>query len=373
MKLNYITKKISLLLIAVLLCGSFEKVFGENITAEILNLKAENNTLLIDIAKRYPEVRFSKFDYPNKILIELLESKLHNQFKFNDSAKKDFLSRLNFITDLTVGSTKYEDNKTKVSIIFSLNEDFKPFPKIVFTKDNIIKISFNEPQKAKQIQEVKPVEKPQEISIDQNLEIIKELYNKAVEETINGSIEKSEELYKEIILKDNNFFPARYNLTKIYFDKESYDQSQELLSSLIADIENKKEEIADKRLLLLSRNLSGLIYLSKDTYDKAQEQFNEIIKIDPEFYEAYYNLGITYEKTKDTDRAILNFIKTIELKPDYALAYYHLGILNLILKKEENAILNLEKVFSLAPESNAGKLSEKELQKLERKKIKSSK
>lgn len=361
MNLNHIKKKIILTILVVLLCSPCTRAFEENITSEVLNLKAENNILLIDVAKHYPEVRFFKFDYPNKVLIELLDSRFHNQFRFNDSDKKNFLSGINLITDLTVGSAKYEDDKTKVSIILTFNESFKPFPRTISTKDNVIKISFHEPSSVKSIQE---------ISTEQNLEVIKELYNKAVEETINDNVEKSEDLYKEITAKDNLFFPARYNLAKIYFDKEDYDQSQKLLLLLIADIENTKEESADKRLLLLSKNLSGLTYLSQNIYDKAQEQFNEIIKIDPGFYEAHYNLGISYEKIKDIEQAITNFKKTIELKSDYAPAYYHLGILNLILKNKKEAIANLEKVLSLLPESNIGKLSEKELQKLKKRRFK---
>ncbi len=366
MKLNHGIKKIILILFVSLLCGSISEALGENITAEVLNVNAENNVLLIDVAKRYPEARFSKFESPNKVLIELLESRLHDKFKFDDLAKKRLLDGVNFITDLTIGTARYENEKIKVSIILVLKEGFKPFPKIISTKDNVIKISFNELLKAQPPQEIKP----QEDQIDQNLESIKDLYNKAVEENINGNVGKSEELYKELISKDNNFFFARYNLAKIYFDKESYDQPQELLSALITDIENKKEEVTDGRLLLRSKNLLGLIYLTKEIYDKAQEQFNEIIKTDPLFYEAYYNLGITYEKMKDLDQAIINFKKAVELKPDYASAYYHLGVLNLILKNKKEAISSLEKVFSLSPESNIGKLSEKELQKLERKKFK---
>ncbi len=360
-------KKIILVFFSVLFCIHTAKALEEKVTAEIINLKTENNNLLITVAKRYPEVRFSKFQNPNKILIELLGSKPHNKFKFDDSVKKDLLSQISFVTDLTAGTAKYENDKTKVSIILTLNEGFTPFPKIISTKENIIKISFNE-TKIQPIQEVKPQETLQEKAINQNVEAIKDLYNKAVEESINGNVEKSEGLYKELISKKNDFHLAKYNLAKMFFDRENYAQSEELLSPLIIDVE--KEGLADKRLLLLSKNLLGLIYLAKDSYDKAQEQFNEIIKIDSNFYEAYYNLGITYEKTKDTEQAILNLKKTIELKPDYALAYYHLGILNLILKNKEEAISHLEKVFSLSPESNIGKLSENELKKLEKRKFK---
>ena len=366
-------KKIFLIFTVILLCNLVTSAFGEDITSEITNLHSENNNLLIGVAKRYSVVRFSEFENPNKVLIELLESKLHRRFKFDDLAKKDLLNGINFVTDIKIGSAKYENDKTKVSIILTLNETFKPFPKVVSTKANIIKISFKEPPKLEQTKEIKLQEESQEKLIAQNLEAIKDLYNQAVEENVNGNVEKSEERYKELISKDNDFFLARYNLAKIYFDKESYTQSQELLSALILDVENKKEEIADKRLILLSRNLLGLVYLSKDLYDKAEEQFNEIIKIDPEFYEAYYNLGITFEKEKDAELAILNFKKAIELNANYALAYYHLGTLNLILKNKKDAVSNFEKVFSLSPESNIGKLSEKELEKLERKKFKSHK
>ena len=364
MKLNHTTKKTILLLTIILLCGFSTKAFGENTTSEILSLKSENNDLLIGVAKRYPKVKFSKFTNPDKVLIELSETKLHDKFKFNDSAQKDFLNNLEFITDLTIGTAKYKNNKTKVSIVLTLNEAFKPFPSIVSTKDNTIRISFNEPLKVQPTQEIKP----QEEQAEQELQVLKDLYNKAVEENTIGDVEKSEELYKELISRNNNFFLARYNLAKIYSDKGNYDQSQKLLLSLITDIENKKDEIIDKRPLVLSKNLLGLIYLIKDEFNKAQEQFNEIIIIDPFFYEAYYNLGLTYEKVQDAEQAILNFKKVVELKPDYALAYYHLGILNLILKNKEDAISNLEKVLSVAPESSIGKLSEKELQKLGRRK-----
>lgn len=372
MKANYITKEAILTLIISMLLTVLN-VSGETITTEVTDLRTEDNTLCIGVAKRYPEVRFSRFENPNKVLIELLESKLHNKFKFDDSAKKDFISSISFITDLTVGAIKYENDKTKVSIILTLKEDMRPFPKIISTKENILRISLEPPAIQNPVVENLIIVKPDEPEIDKSLEALRQLYNEALEETVNGNTEKAEELYKEIISKDADFHLARYNLAKIYFDKKDYEHSEELLSIIITNTESKSGEITDKRLLILSQNLLGLIYSEKEVLDKAQEEFNGVIKTDPLFYEAYYNLGIINEKTKDTKQAFSNFKKALELNPDYAPAYYHLGILNLILRNKKEALLSLKKVISLSPESSIGKLSEEELNKLEKRKFRSHK
>lgn len=362
-----------LTLLCLIVLSSFLLTNGQTITTELLNLKSENNLLLVEVAKRYPEVRFSKFEKPNKVLIELLDSKYHNQFKFDDLLKSSVLEGLDFVTDFTVGAARYEDNKTKISIILTLKEGYRPFPKVASTKGNIISISFNEsikqiPETEKsQTQEVQQESPPQGESTDPELESLKELYNSAVEKNIDGNIQQAEELYKELISKNNNFYPARYNLAKLYFDKADYEQSQNLLISLIADITINNQE---NNLLLISSNLLGRIYTSSNKSNEAIEQFNNIIKTNPSNYEAHYNLGITYEKDNDIEQALASFNKAIELKDDYIEAYYHSGILNLLLSNKKEAIYNLEKVFSLSPDSNLGKLSEKELQKLEKRKFK---
>ena len=366
-------KLLKLILLIIFLVSGFQvKSFAEEITSEVIGLKLENNVLFIEVAKRYPEIRFAKFQNPNKVLIELLDSKYHDKFKFDDDIKKTILNNTRFISDLTAGEARYDDNKTKVSIVLSLKEEFVPYPRVVSTKDNMVQISFEQPivQNIKK-EEVKIEVKPEELKIAEDLEMTRELYNNAVTENLSGSIEKAEELYKEIIAKDKNFYPARYNLSKLYFDKQDYDKSKELISSLILDVQS--EEMPDKRILLLSKNFLGQIYLQQGDYDNATVQFNELIKIESAFYEAYYNLGIVSEKLKNIDQAILNFKKATELKSDYAPAYYHLGGLNLILKNKEEAISNLDKVISLVPESDLGKLSEQQLQKLDRKKTKKSK
>jgi len=47
---------------------------------------------------------------------------------------------------------------------------------------------------------------------------------------------------------------------------------------------------------------------------------NEAIRIDPNYEEAYYNLGLTYRE-EQTAKAVELFDKAVELDPDYAMAH----------------------------------------------------
>ncbi len=363
-------KFLRLLIVLFTVTGFPNAAFAENISTEVLSLKSENSILFIEVAKKYPTVRFSKFQNPNKVLIELLESKYHKNFKLDSNEKKSLLAGTGFITDLTAGEEKHETDKLKISIVLTLKENFNPHPRIVSTKDNLIKISFEEPTPVVQKkEEIKPIEP----EIDTSFEPVREVYNNAVTENLSGNIEKAGDLYIEAIVKNKDFYPARYNLAKLYFDRGNFIQSKELISALIADIQAKSTEISDQRIMLLSRNLLGQIFLHENSIDKAIDQFNEITKTDPSNYEAYFLLGIANEKLKNTEAAVLNFKKVIEIKSDFPPALYHLGILNSILNNKEEAISNLERVIALTPESDLGKLSLEELQKLDRKKYRNPK
>ena len=170
--------------------------------------------------------------------------------------------------------------------------------------------------------------------------------------------------YQEVIKLKGDFTPAKFNLAKLYIDTKEYDKSLGLLREL-ADNYSIPNENNEKNFLLVS-NTIGVIYLLQEDLKKALEIFNQIIEVNPAYYETYYNLGLLYEKENDLVDAKNWFKKSIELKHDFVPAHYHLGVLNLITKDKKEAITNFRKVLEFDSESSIAELSREELDKLEK-------
>ena len=330
---------------------------SENISAEVLNIKSDNNLLLLEMTKKYPQVKFSQYDDPPKILIELLDTNYHNNFKFDVPIKNNIITGLDFINDVSVGASRYEDDKYKVAIILYLKEKITLAPKLISTKDNIVSIAFLK----KDIVQKPVVNKEINPPLD-----VKELYNNAVDEHLKGNLDKALSLYEKAITTDPGFYLAKFNLVKIFIDKQKYDQALNILQSILNEYKGQGNDSLVPKNLVFVCNIIGNIFYLEGELPKAEEYFNEAIKLDPSFAHGYYNLGLVFEQNKKISEAIESFKKVIELKSDFADAYYHLGVLNLILRDKKEAIAKFEKAIELAGDSVISELSKNELAKLKK-------
>ena len=59
--------------------------------------------------------------------------------------------------------------------------------------------------------------------------------------------------------------------------------------------------------------------------DAAIDSYKESIKINPDFAEAYCNIGAALNDKGDLDAAIDSYKQAIKIKPDYATAYNNMG------------------------------------------------
>ena len=375
-------KYVKCLILAVLAGGIYLHTYAtEDTAAEILSMKAKDNTIYIEVAKTYPSVHFRKFDEQNKIVIEFLDSKYHNLFKFNTPTKNNLINGLNFITNVSVGTAKDKGDTTKVAIILSTDKAANVFPKLLSTKNNFITISLEELREIthpgnenseEEIQAKTALRKEEETKEEEITEpinpqqILKNLYNKAIEENTNNNFARAESIYKQIISIDRNFYSARYNLAKLYYDQSKYDQALDILLELSKEIEEIEEPSTDKTLVLLAKNMLGSIYLLKGESKNAKEQFHGILDIDPLFYEAHFNLGIIHEREEKVKKAIKSFREAVKISPDLAKGYFHLGVLHLVLKHKKDAIFNFNKVIEISPNSKIAQLSKSNLESLEK-------
>ena len=98
-------------------------------------------------------------------------------------------------------------------------------------------------------------------------------------------------------------------------------------------------------------NARGNAYDEKGDHDKAIADYNEAIRLKPGLAEAYYNRGLAYRRKGDLDKAIADYTEAIRLKPDNAPAYHNRGIAYRKKGDLDKAIADYNEAIRLDPKS----------------------
>jgi len=101
--------------------------------------------------------------------------------------------------------------------------------------------------------------------------------------------------------------------------------------------------------------------LVEEKFEEAEVLLKNIIKIDPNHYKSYINIGAIYDKLDKLNHAEEYLIKAIKLKPDYELTYFNLATTQKKLGKINEAENNFKKAIQINPNyveaySNLGNL-----------------
>ncbi|NIA23867.1 MAG: tetratricopeptide repeat protein [Proteobacteria bacterium] len=158
--------------------------------------------------------------------------------------------------------------------------------------------------------------------------IIKEDYDKAIQvlkKTVNlapdeieaknlltwalmkkGQLDDAMIIAQKVIMKIPDDPIAHTNMGYIMYKKENYGEAIEYLSDVIHQNKNKKA-------IIYSTYYLGLIYMDRGMYNDAIEHFRKTLEMSPNLYEAYYNLGLTFEMMGNKDLAIKALKKCFSL------------------------------------------------------------
>ena len=96
-------------------------------------------------------------------------------------------------------------------------------------------------------------------------------------------------------------------------------------------------------------NLVGTLYQTSGKGEAAIISFKQAIKLKPDFYQAYYNMGISLKDFERHQDAIDANKRATELNPDYVAAHANMGLSLHALKRFEEAIISFEKSIKLNP------------------------
>ena len=81
----------------------------------------------------------------------------------------------------------------------------------------------------------------------------------------------------------------------------------------------------------------GFEYHNQGSVEKAIFEYQQALKLNPNYIEVYMNLGAIYVDKKDYDQAIQQFNKVIELNYYYGKAHYNLGLVYIYKGQKDKA------------------------------------
>ncbi len=91
-------------------------------------------------------------------------------------------------------------------------------------------------------------------------------------------------------------------------------------------------------------------FFNEGKIEEAINHFNEALRINPHYYDAYKNRGLCYFKHGQYHRAIEDLNKAILLRPDHASYYYYRGYVYDKIGQHQNAINDYSGTIRLKPD-----------------------
>jgi len=91
----------------------------------------------------------------------------------------------------------------------------------------------------------------------------------------------------------------------------------------------------------------GIILREEGKLNEAMDYFSKALSLKPDRAEPHFELGITLEKQGDFDAAIRHYREALRIKPDYAKAHNNLAVILVRLKKDKEAISHLSEAIRI--------------------------
>lgn len=152
--------------------------------------------------------------------------------------------------------------------------------------------------------------------------------------------------FRKSIALDGKFAQPRINLAVILLKngnpKEAGDHLDRALTSL-----GRSPEAAHPLYL------RGKVYSETDAPEKAVAVLKQAVALQPDFEEAWSDLGEAQKVIFDDDAAFAAYRRSVELNPDNAVSQYRLGAEYLRRGDAHQAVSHLQQAFRLDPENQS--------------------
>jgi serine/threonine protein kinase len=182
------------------------------------------------------------------------------------------------------------------------------------------------------------------IPVPENVDLEKlnldEIYLRGKSFFNKGQSEKSKKIFEYTISKYPND-DRSYNMLGLYYQhRENNNKAIELLS--------KSREL-NKENSTYAMNNRGILYRKIEKYDLALKDFNDVLKIKPEWATTYNNRGVLHMAMGNKTEAMADYKKAMSLKPKSRMYNHNMGSLYFRYNEIEKAKIYLKKSISLSP------------------------
>ena len=172
-----------------------------------------------------------------------------------------------------------------------------------------------------------------------------ELGNQVIEQLISLTGIRVSPLEKRLLsFTLTNSVPAFESFIKAYMENNTPNARIEKVTSLFRQAIQKDPEFWEAYYNL------GIVYFNAENYPKALEQFNKVISALPNFSKPYYGRGLIYLKQGNYDLALKDFERVKEINPNDYKAYHYLGRVLRKQKKFDEAEKSLKKATEINPD-----------------------
>lgn len=95
----------------------------------------------------------------------------------------------------------------------------------------------------------------------------------------------------------------------------------------------------------------GVFHQKNKEFEKAVEEYNKVIKLDPDNAEVHINLGVIYKDKGDLDKAVEEYEKALAIDPHLEVGYNNLGVAYFLKGNYAEAIRHYQKAVEINPKN----------------------
>jgi len=154
-------------------------------------------------------------------------------------------------------------------------------------------------------------------------------------------------------MKNVNAFKSLFIVTYILMNITVFSQTkkEKKVEAISVDMGMYKTPESE---LAMKYYEQALDHHSKDDLKGAIKLYKKAVKEEPQFAEAYDNMGVCYRRLGDFKNAISNYEKSIEIYPEGVMAHLNLGIIYGIQKDYSSALAEYKTVQDLESDNPEG-------------------